>query len=396
MLNNIPEQSEKKILVIDFCNYEDYPIGGYLSFSKHLMESFGTDLALVGITTQDSDPVGMWFKKDIKGIIYDFFAIARYNTSKTKHLVPDRLVSFLLMKYYKRRIFKINIKNIFVQRQEILMSVINSNAVNCCYCFAGLENPLIISKYSYARNISSFFEKYFFRRLKYVNTILASGDENAINEMIKRSRGLVSREAIVKFPTRINTDIFKPLNKLEVRKELNLSNTSVIVVSTGRLASIKGWKFMIDCYSLFAKEIHDSLLYLIGDGEDFEKIQDYLYETNLTNKVILTGKKNSEEIALFLNAADLFIMGSYKEGWSTSLSEAVACGIPSCVTNFSSAKEIIRQGQNGYVVDMHDELSFVKGMNDSLKIQRPVYNEYIKAFSSNRLKEEMLKVWDLV
>ena len=197
----------KKNLAYRFCNYEDYPIGGYLSFAKNLMESFGNDLALVGITTQYTDPLGKWFKKDINGFHYDFFAIARYDKLKTKHLIPDRLISFLFVKYYIKRILKINIKNIFIQRQEILLPVVDSKCKNICFCFAGLENPLHISKYRYARPIANMFERYFFKRLKYVKTILASGDENAINEMIIRSEGSIMRKSIIKFPTRINTHI---------------------------------------------------------------------------------------------------------------------------------------------------------------------------------------------
>lgn len=388
--------TQKRILIIDFCNYEDYPIGGYLSFAKNLMESFGNDLALVGITTQDSDPVGKWFKKDINGFHYDFFAIARYDKLKTKHLIPDRLVSFLLVKYYKKRIFKIDIKNIFIQRQEIILSVVDSKFNNSCFCFAGLENPLYISKYRYARPIANLFEKYFFKRLKYVKTILASGDENAINEMIIRSEGRIIRGSVIKFPIRINSDIFKPLNKLEARKELNLSKTATIIITTGRLALIKGWKFMIDSYVLFEKEVPDSLLYFIGEGEDFKKIKDYISLNNLTEKVILAGKKKSQEIALFLNASDLFIMGSYKEGWSTSLSEAIACGVPSCVTNFSSAKEIILEGINGFVIDEHNEDLFVQGMIKAMKISRPVYNDNVKAYSTNKLKVDLLNIWELI
>jgi glycosyltransferase involved in cell wall biosynthesis len=386
---------QKRILVIDFCNYEDYPIGGYLSFAKNLMESFGNNLALVGITSQDEDPVGRWFKKVINGSSYDFFAIARYNRSKTKHLIPDRLVSYLLVNYYKKRIFKIDIKNIFIQRQEMLLSIAGPNCGNICYCFAGLENPLDISKYRYAGYIASLFERLFFKRLKFVKTILASGDDNAINEMVLRSKGEVSEKSIIKFPTRINTDIFRPLNKSEIRGELNFSKTATILITTGRLAPLKGWKFMIDCFILFEKEISDSKFYFIGDGEDFKKMQEYISLNNLTEKVLLAGKKKSEEIALFLNASDLFVMGSYKEGWSTSLLEAIACGIPACVTNFSSAKDIILEGENGYVIEEHNEDLFVTGMLKALKISRPVNNENIKEFASNRLKDELLKIWYL-
>lgn len=384
------------MLVIDFCNYQDYPIGGYLSFAKNLMESFGNDLALVGITTQDTDPVGKWFQKNINGFHYHFFAIARFDKSKTKHLIPDRLVSFLLVKYYKKQILKIDIKSIFIQRQEILLAIADPKRKNICFRFAGLENPLHISKYRYARPFANLFERYFFMRLKDVKTILASGGESAINEMIIRSSGRINRGSVIMFPTRINTNIFKPLNKLEARQKLNVSNTTTIIITTGRLALIKGWKFMIDCFILFKKKVSNSLLYFIGEGEDLRKMQDYISLSNLTEEVILVGKKKAEEIALFLNVSDLFIMGSYKEGWSTSLSEAIACGIPACVTNFSSAKEIIKEGENGFVIDKRDENLFVQGMFKALKISRPVYNGNVNAYSTDKLKEDLLKLWKLI
>ncbi len=87
----------KRILIIDFTNYEDYPVGGYLSFARNLMFSFGPSLALVGITTSNEDPVGRWYRKTIDGTFYDFFAIARYNKAKTKHVIPDRLASYCLV-----------------------------------------------------------------------------------------------------------------------------------------------------------------------------------------------------------------------------------------------------------------------------------------------------------
>ena len=153
---------------------------------------------------------------------------------------------------------------------------------------------------------------------------------------------------------------------------------------------------MIDSFVLFEKEVPDSLLYFIGEGEDFKKMQDNISLNNLTEKVILAGKKKSQEIALFLNSSDLFIMASYKEGWSTSLSEAVACGVPACVTNFSSAKEIIQEGKNGFVFDEHNEDIFVQGMFKALKISRPIHNDNVKTYSTDRLKEDLLKQWELV
>jgi glycosyltransferase involved in cell wall biosynthesis len=384
----------KRIMIIDFTNYEDYPIGGYLSFARNLMFSFGSSLALVGITTSSEDPVGKWFKKNINGTVYDFFAMARYNKTKTKHIIPDRLVSYCLVKNYLRKIREIKINNIFLQRQEMLLAT-NSRSENICFCFAGLENPLSISKYKYAQYFSKLFERVFFKRIKIINTILASGDNNAIREMIGRSKGLLRADQITMFPSRINTDIFKPLNRNEIRQKLNISSGTTVILTTGRLAPLKGWKFMIDSFKLFMNKVSDTLLYFIGEGEDNDLILKYISDNSLTNHIILAGKKSQAEVALFLNAADLYIMASYKEGWSTSLMEAIACGVPACVTDFSSASEIIIEGENGFIVREHREDLFIEAMMKSVKLPRPVKNDNVLRFAADKLKEDLLGNWQL-
>jgi len=110
-------------LVIDFCNYTDYQIGGHLTFVKNLLIAFGNQLALIGITTDENDPVGKWTIKNINGINYDFFALARYSISKTKYIIPDRIMCFLLLRVYRSKILEKKYNNVFVQRPEILPAI---------------------------------------------------------------------------------------------------------------------------------------------------------------------------------------------------------------------------------------------------------------------------------
>lgn len=385
----------KRILIIDFCNFEDYPIGGYLTFAKNMIFSFGNDVALVGITTDKNDPIGRWFKKSIDGVLFDFFAFAYYLKAITKHIVPDRLASYLYVKRYKNRILSLRFDNVFIQRPEVLLAVKHFGFTNICYCFAGLENPLAISKYKYAHYLADYFDRIFFKNLSKISVILASGDENAIREMLVRSKGLISRSSVYQFPSRINTEIFRDVNKDEARKILNLPAHARIIITTGRLSELKGWKFMIDCFCIFEEQKPGSLFYFVGEGEDRLKIEAYVQEKGLADKIFITGRKTASDVALFLNAADLFIMGSYKEGWSTSLIEAIACGTPGCVTDFSSAKEIIVEGLNGYVIDDHNDNAFVEGMSKAIELKRPVYKENVLSFSMDKLKSDMTKIWEL-
>lgn len=391
----IEMDKRQRILLIDFTNYDDFPIGGYLTFARNMMSSFGNELALVGITTSPEDPIGRWFKKTIDGIEYDFFAMIRYNSAKTKKLIPDRLVNYLLLKYYKDRILKIGIENIFLQRQESLLAVSDSKR-NICYSFAGLDNPLVNSKYSYGSLLAPWFESRFFKKIGVVSTILGRGDDSAIQSMLSRSNGLLASREVLKFPTRIDTNIFKPLDKNESRVKLRLPEDATIVTTTGRLAWWKGWKFMIDSFMLFNQEVKNSIFYIVGEGEDYNKILSYISENKLTEKVFLTGKKSRDQIALYLNASDLYIMGSYKEGWPTALMEAIACGVPACATEFSSVDEIIIDGVNGYIIRSRSEEQFSSAMLMSMQLQRPVRNNHVTRHSTDMLKTDILHYWKLV
>jgi glycosyltransferase involved in cell wall biosynthesis len=384
-----------KILVIDFCNYYDYRIGGQLTFIKNLISAFGNELTLIGITTDKNDPVGHWFIKNINGVAFEYFALARYNKLKTNYLIPDRLICFLLLQYYKKKILSRSIQNVLIQREEILIAIKNFNFHNICYRLPGLSSKLKISRYWYGKYFANSFDKKFYSCFSRVKIILATGDNNAIEEMQKRSKGAILKNSVVIFPTRINTNIFRPLNKSEARKKLSISDTDLIISTTGRLNWNKGWQFMIDCFIQFRKSAPNSLFYIAGEGEDLRKIQEYLLQTNYSKKVILIGRKKPDQISLLLNASDLFIMGSYAEGWSTSLSEAVACGVPSCVTNFSSAKEIIREGKDGYVIMEHNINLFVDGMLKAIKIPRTFQNDNINVFPANKMKEDLLSIWKM-
>ena len=88
-------------------------------------------------------------------------------------------------------------------------------------------------------------------------------------------------------------------------------------------------------------------------------------------------------------------MGSMREGWSTTLVEACACGVPCVVSDFSSSKEMISDGKNGFVVVGRDEKEFAKKMLMALELDRLAVMEYDKRFSClavSNLKNDLLNV----
>ena len=245
-----------------------------------------------------------------------------------------------------------------------------------CLIMPGVGNPLQISRYKWARIFAGVYDKLFFSYAQHVNVILPAADKKSIVKFIERSKGVITSEKVIQFPTRYDAKIFKRMSKDKVRELLKIPENELMIITTGRLNWFKGWKFMIDAFKLFHKSHTNSRLYFLGKGEDEQRIKDYVINTELQDFVILAGIHPLSTVAQYLNAADMFIMGSYAEGWSTSLVEAVACANPCVVTEFSSAHDLIKEGENGFVETERNEQHFAELMERALSLDKVVIDQY--------------------
>lgn len=379
-----------KILVIDNVNYEDYPTGGILNFYRNMLPAFGRDLLLAGITTDNATPVGIWTQKTIEGRNFEYFSMARVTPSAKRPLIPERITNCFYIRKYINTILKRNDFDwIVTHKPEVMYFIPNGYMSKTCYIMPGVENPLSISRYPWARNLAGLYDRFFLMpKAAKARKLLAAADYNDRKAFADRSKGKINVDKVIEFPTRYDDSIYG------VNRTMRNDNEKVFV-TVGRLGWFKGWKLMIDSLKQTHEIISNAKLYFIGDGEDYDKIKTYIHEQGLDESVILLGKKSPREIAEWLNKADVFVMGSMAEGWSTTLVEACACGVPCVVTDFSSAREMVADGKNGYVVTGRDEKDFSKRMIEALSLNRDEVIEYDKRFERlavSHLKEDMERI----
>lgn len=386
------------ILHLEACNFVDKPMGGQLTFSRQLMKVLGNRLALVGWASSPSEPVGCWFDKEIDGTVYRYFAIGRDNPSDCKPLIPARIITWLQIKRYLPRILSLGITNIIVEEHSILMAMNGGAGYNLCYCFPGVESQLTISRYPWAIRFAALFDYLFFKSLgRKANCILAAADEKAIEGLKQRAGQKLRGKHVTSFPTRVDTDIFHPAERSSARKKLELPDDTIIAVTTGRIHWAKGWPFLLESFRLFLDGCPDALLIFLGDGAEREALEQQALALGMQESVIIAGYQSPPAIATYLQASNLFVMGSIKEGWSTVLLEALACHVPIVTTRFSSADTIVRHGVNGFVLD-RDPLEFSKAMETALHLPgAAVYAEsVIDRYALKNIAQDLFNEWPLV
>jgi glycosyltransferase involved in cell wall biosynthesis len=141
----------------------------------------------------------------------------------------------------------------------------------------------------------------------------------------------------------INVKNFSNLKRL---KRTFRSNKKTIIY-VGRLIYAKGVQDLLDA----VKDLNVNV-WLIGEGEYKKRLMQLCSESR--SKIKFLGQKNPEEIAKLLSQADIFVNPSYAEGLPTSVLEAGASGLPIIATDVGGTKEIIEDGNNGFLIKPHD------------------------------------------
>ena len=85
-------------------------------------------------------------------------------------------------------------------------------------------------------------------------------------------------------------------------------------------------------------------------------------DSHLRDRVHLLGRVPRDRIELLMRAADLFVLGSHREGSGYALIEALACGLPPVVTNIPSFRSLTGAGAVGMLWPCDDPKALCEAM----------------------------------
>lgn len=137
------------------------------------------------------------------------------------------------------------------------------------------------------------------------------------------------------------------LSKDEARGQLGLPKLKKIVGTLANFYPAKGLEYFVEAAMKVNRE--DVLWCIVGDGIGRPALKQLINDKGLIEKVILTGRK--ENASQYLNAFDLFVLPSVKEGFPWAVLEAMAAKLPVIATRVGAIPEIIEDGISGYIIE---------------------------------------------
>jgi len=185
-------------------------------------------------------------------------------------------------------------------------------------------------------------------------------------------------------------------NRAALRSRFGWPDGAPVLLSVGRLVREKNYPMLLRVIASLRESRPALRAAIAGWGAAEQSLQDLRAKLCLTNCVEFLGRR--EDVADLMAAADIFVMPSLSEGFSNALLEAMWIGLPVVATRVNGAVEIIRNGENGMLVDIGDERAFTAAVADLLadqprrdRLGRQASTDVRRRFSIDRMVAEHIE-----
>jgi len=201
----------------------------------------------------------------------------------------------------------------------------------------------------------------------------------------------------------ISREKFHPHTKLtkdELRKRYGYLSSSFILIYVAELKYRKHQDLIIRTVAKLKENISELKLLLVGDGEQYEEYAQLVSKLGLSEVISFLGYRH--DVAELMQLSDIAVSSSKQEGLPVNVMEAMASGLPLVVTNCRGNRDLVSDGENGFIVPLDDERAFAEKI--MLLYQEQALREKmgrnglerVEPFMIENVLEEMEKIYKTV
>lgn len=206
----------------------------------------------------------------------------------------------------------------------------------------------------------------------------------------------IPEEKIKVIPLGVNLKIFKPQDKNLCRAKLGLPVDKKIILNVALEMWRKNLPNLVRAFALACKKFPEVILVRIGHKTP--QVAKLISELKIEDKVLyFSNLPKEDDLALFYNAADLFVFPSYYEGFGLPPLEAMACGVPAILSDRTSLPEIAQDQKVLVNPDSPEEiankiLEFLTNENFYQEMSQKAY-QHAQKFTWEKMGEKTCQIY---
>jgi colanic acid/amylovoran biosynthesis glycosyltransferase len=272
----------------------------------------------------------------------------------------------------------------------------NRNPLDLLKATGFYKSPLIVTFHGH----DAFFPiNGFITNNGYYNNLFAYGDLITANTPYLADKILnlgCSKDKLKTIPVGVDTNFFYP------GKNNKILETSLKIITVGRLDPVKGHRYTIEIIAEMVKSGFDVKLTIVGDGNERDKLEKIIAKKNLGENIFLVGKKSQTKIRSLLRENDLYILTAVplpdgrRETQGLATLEAQACGLPVIAFDSGGIKYTIKQGVTGFIFNEYDKKGIINILKDiyfNREVLKKMSNNTTKFINENYSQNYIDNVW---
>lgn len=180
------------------------------------------------------------------------------------------------------------------------------------------------------------------------------------------------------------------------RKELNIPQDAIVLIYLAELIKNKNQIVLMDALKKVLQTRKDVYLVLAGIDHTNKKFERYANSIGVQDNIRFLGWRS--DVNNLYAMSDICTASSIREGFGLNLVEAMYCGIPIIASNNRGHATIIRDGENGYLVEQGDVDTFARRIlkladdNNQRKRFVEVADKEKSKYSSEKVTTRLLEI----
>ncbi|MCR6513738.1 MAG: glycosyltransferase family 4 protein [Clostridium chrysemydis] len=178
-----------------------------------------------------------------------------------------------------------------------------------------------------------------------------------------------------------------------IRKSYNIPDNNKIIGMVARISEQKSPRTFVEVAKEILKKRKDVTFIMVGDGEQRAEIEEYIFQNNLENNIIITGwVTNTIQIT---KGFDIAMLTSNWEGFGLVIPEYFISKVPTIASNVGGIRNIIINDKNGILVSNQDINEYCKSIERLLdddkyynKIMNNAYKDAKENFDIKRVVKQ--------